>query len=179
MFPQIYSNRFYDSIGKTIEEVVKTLIEHVKKVNETLTTFYNDLVQSFKDKILPDLKESYANVERIIIAFAEEAFQLAGEFAQRVAQSMKAFEEDFAKIGATVSEQFKKIAAVFNTYFETVRKEVNDLYQILLDNLKTLPALEEMKNRVKEVTTASFQCIRKYTFSSPELTDNFNFSGFT
>lgn len=109
-------------------------------------------MQGFNEKILPALQETYTNVERIIMAFAEEAMRLVGEFAQRVAQSMKAFEEDFAKIGATVSEQFKKIAAIFNKYFETIRKEIKDLYQIILDNLKTLPGLDEVKNRIKEVT---------------------------
>lgn len=151
-FPFTYSNRFYESIGRSIEEILKTLIEHIKKVNETLTGFYKSVLQAFNEKILPALKETYTNVERIIMAFAEEAMRLVGEFAQRVVQSMKAFEEDFARIGATVSEQFKKIAAIFNKYFETIRKEIKDLYQIILDNLKTLPGLEEVKNRIKEVT---------------------------
>lgn len=130
---------------------MKTFIEYIKKVNETLTGFYKNLVQGFNEKILPALKDTYTNVERILMAFAEEAMRLVGEFAQRVVKSMKAFEEDFARIGATVSEQFKKIAAIVNKYIETVRKEINDLYQILLDNLKTLPGLEEIKSRVKEV----------------------------
>ncbi|KAG4078631.1 hypothetical protein HA402_015221 [Bradysia odoriphaga] len=145
-----FYNQFYESIGKTIEEVMKTLIEYVKKVNETLAEFYKDVRQAFNDNILPALKETYTNVERIIMAFAEEAVRLVGDFAQRVVQSMKAFEEDFAKIGSVVSEQFKKIAAVFNKYFDTIRKEANDFYQLIVDNLKTLPGLDEIKAKIKE-----------------------------
>lgn len=130
---------------------MKTLIEHVKKVNQTLTDFYKDVLQAFNDKILPALKETYTNLERIIMAFLDETMRLVSEFVERCVEGMKAFEDDFAKIGATVSEQFKKIATIFNKYFETIRKEINDLYQILVDNLKTLPGLEEVKNRLKEV----------------------------
>lgn len=85
------------------------------------------------------------------MAFLDETMRLVSEFVERCVEGMKAFEDDFAKIGATVSEQFKKIATIFNKYFETIRKEINDLYQILVDNLKTLPGLEEVKNRLKEV----------------------------
>lgn len=131
---------------------MKTLIEHIKKVNETINEFYKDVVQAFNEKILPALKDTYTNVERIMMAFLDETMRLVTEFVERIVRDMKAFEEDFAKFGATVSEQFKKIAAIFNKYFETVRKEINDLYQILLDNLKTLPALDEVKNRLKEVS---------------------------
>lgn len=130
---------------------MNTLTEHVKKVNETITGFYDEVRQAFSEKILPALKETYTNVERTIIALAEEAIKLIGEFAQRVAESMKAFEEDFAKIGATVSAQFKKIAATFDKYFDALRKEINDFYQIILDNLKTLPGLDEIKGKIKEV----------------------------
>lgn len=139
------------SIGKSIEEIVKTLIEHVKKVNQVLTDFYKDVLQAFNEKILPALKETYTNVERIVSALVEESVRLITEFIQRGVKSLKAFEEDFAKIGATVSEQFKKLADIFNKYFETIRKEINDLYQILLDNLKALPPWDEVKNRLKEV----------------------------
>lgn len=130
---------------------MNTLIEHIKKINQTITEFYKDVVEAFKEKILPALKETYSNVERIMMAFVDETIRFVSEFVERCVQGMKAFEEDFAKIGATVSEQFKKVAAIFNKYFETIRKEINDLYQILVDNLKTLPALEEVKNRLKEV----------------------------
>lgn len=130
---------------------MKTLIEHIKKVNQTLSEFYNDVLQAFNEKILPALKDTYTNIERIMTAFFDEAMRLVTEFVERVVRDMKAFEEDFAKFGTTVSEQFKKIAAIFNKYFETIRKEINDLYQILLDNLKALPALDEVKNRLKEV----------------------------
>ncbi len=151
IFQTIFSNKFYESVGRTIEEVTKALIEYIKKVNETITEFYNDVRQAFNEKILPALKETYTNVQRIIMAFAEEAMRLVGEFAQRVVQSMKAFEDDFAKIGATVSEQFQKIAATFNKYFDTIRKEINDFYQLIVDNLKTLPGLDEVKAKIKEV----------------------------
>lgn len=121
-------------------------------MNETLTEFYNDVRKSFNDNILPALKETYTNVERIIMAFAEEAVRLIGDFVERVVKSMKAFEEDFAKIGGVISEQFKKIAAIFNKYFDTIRKEVNDFYQLIVDNLKTLPGLDEIKAKLREVT---------------------------
>ncbi|KAJ6644415.1 Apolipophorin [Pseudolycoriella hygida] len=145
-----FYDRFYGTIGKSLEEIATTVSQYIQKVSETLSKFYSDLWTSFKDKILPAIKDTYTNLERVLIAFGEEAVRFIADFIERTAEKLKMFEGDFAKLGVTVSEQFKKIAAFVNQYLDTLRKEINDFYQIILDNLKTLPGWEDIKKRAKE-----------------------------
>lgn len=148
----LYSNRVYGTVGKTIVEIVKVLIENAGKLYDIFAEFYRKLQQAFEERILPALKQTYTQLEAIGPRIYEDTLTMLANLFERVAKSLKAFEEDFAKIGKAISETFKSFAAMFTKYFEIIRKELYDVYAIVADNVREMHAFDYVKERFAEVS---------------------------
>lgn len=73
---------------------------------------------------------------------------------ERLVESLKKFEEDFKKIGASVSEFSKKARQIIDEQWTIIQRELEDVYKLIVDHLKSLPGLDAMKEKYNEVSNS-------------------------
>lgn len=126
-------------------------MENFKKISAVATDFYKSLLDTFTQKILPALKEVYGKVEQSLFAMYQETIDLLSAVFERTIKALKVFEEDFNKVGKVFSEVFKNFASAAAKWIEVLRKEVKDIYDLVLNYVKTFPGLDFIKEKYEAI----------------------------
>lgn len=147
----ISSHRFYGTIGKTINEIVNVIVEHVKKTHDLITELYTKTLSAFNERLLPALKESWSQIEQTGSALYEETLSLAMGAAEQVISVLKTFEKDFAKLGKAFSEYIKRFADLVDRWTATARKELAEIAKLLEDTLNELPGWDYFKAKLQDI----------------------------
>lgn len=151
MFYFIFSRDTYDTLNKSVGEIVRTLIDHFNKATQILTDLFKQLYEGFNEKILPSLKESLNRVELILRDLYEEALRVALDLFERFIDILKKHEEDLKKLGESARNWLRKWAEGANKYTDAIRQEVEQIWNLILDTIKSSPGLESIRERVQEV----------------------------
>lgn len=124
---------------------------HFNQITKTITDFFKSLYDGFNERILPSLKESYNQVEKVLMDLFDEILALAAGLFERLVESLKKFEKDFKQISQTISETSKKMTKFLGEQFEALQRELEDLYKLIVDYFKTLPGFDVIKEKYQEV----------------------------
>ena len=120
---------------------------------------------AYNDKIAPAIKDTLDKALQVAQTLYEELSATALTLFERAVDHLKTYEGDFKKIAASLSESFKKVAQVVQKYADIVRKEVNDIYNLVVDQIKSLPGYENLKERIDDVSTVC--CVQRKQLNSP------------
>lgn len=138
-------------MNKAIAEILKTLTEQYQKTIKILTDLYKQLYDGFNERILPQLKDSFKSIEQILRNIYDETVNLGLHLFEKVLEQLKKYEDDFKKLGQVTVEWAKKISEAATKYFDLLRQEINDLYQLVVDGLKSLPGFDVLKEKAQEL----------------------------
>lgn len=147
----MYSQVVYTTIGKTIGDILQVLRDSLTKIYYIINDFAKKLLQIFNDDILPTLSQTYNKLSEIITKFYEDTFNLFVAFIERAIKALKSYEDDFIKIGKIVSDIVKNVVKIVAKYGEILRKELSDFYRLLIDNIKSLPGYEDIKQKIIDI----------------------------
>lgn len=81
-----------------------------------------------------------------------ELLSAASHFFERLIESLKKFEGEFKKIGQSVSEASKKASKFITEQWAIVQRELDDIYKLIMDYIKSLPGLDTIKEKYQEVS---------------------------
>lgn len=140
----------YDTLNKTVGEILRTLIEHFNQLSKTINEFFKQLYDAFNERILPTLKESYNHIVEALSHLFDELLNSIVNLFSRLIDSLKRFEEDFKKIGKSVNEWAQKVGQIFNEQWTIIRRELEDIVKLIVDYIKSLPGLEVIKEKYNE-----------------------------
>lgn len=129
---------------------------HFNQISKTITDFFKSLYDGFNERILPDLKESYNQVEKVLLDLFDEVLSSAASSFERLVESLKKYENDFKQISQSISETSKKAIKFLGEQFEAVQRELEDIYKLIVDYLKSLPGFEVIKQKYQEVRDIDF-----------------------
>lgn len=132
-------------------ELLRTLMAHFHQITKTITDFFKSLYDGFNERILPSLKESYNQIEKVLMDLFDEILAVAANLFERLVESLKKFEKDFKQISQTISESSKKVTKFLGEQFEALQRELEDLYKLIMDYLKSLPGFDVLKEKYQEV----------------------------
>lgn len=147
----ISSTKTYKTLNKTVGELLRVLIDHFNQISKTITELFKNLYEGFNERILPSLKESYNHIEKVISDLFSELVSVASQFFEKLIESLKKFEGEFKKIGESVSDASKKAIKIIGEQWKTIVHELQDIYQLIVDYLKSVPGLDVIKEKYKEV----------------------------
>lgn len=102
--------------------------------------------------MLPQIKESLGKISQIFEGLITETLNLAVDSLNRGLKGLKAFEGDFAKVGKVISENVKSLSKVLSKHFEAVRKELSDIYKLVVDYVKSLQGFDAIKQKIEVVS---------------------------
>lgn len=139
-------------MNKTVGELLRTLIEHFHQISKTITELFKNLYDGFNERILPSLKESYTQIEKVLSDLFHELISTAGHFFEKLIESLKKFEGEFKKIGQSVSDAAKKASKFILEQWAVIQHEIEDIYKLILDYLKSLPGIDTIKEKYQEVS---------------------------
>lgn len=139
-------------MNKTVGEILRTLVSHFEKISKTITDLFKQLYEGFNERILPALKESLNHIEQSLLNLYDEVVNAALHLFDRLVEALKKFEDDFKKIGKTAGEWFKKTSKILADQLVIIQKELDDLYKLLVDYIKSFPGLEALKEKYNEVS---------------------------
>lgn len=124
---------------------------HFNQISKTITDFFKSLYDGFNERILPSLKESYNQIEKVLMDLFDEILSSAATLFERLVASLKKFENDFKQISQTISETSKKATKFLGEQFEAIQREIEDLYKLIVDYIKSLPGFDVIKDKYQEV----------------------------
>lgn len=124
---------------------------HFNQICKTITDFFKNLYDGFNESILPTLKESYNQIEKVLLDLFDEVLSSAAGLLERLIASLKKYENDFKQISQSISETSKKAIKFLGEQFEALQRELEDLYKLLVDYFKSLPGFDVIKQKYQEV----------------------------
>lgn len=124
---------------------------HFNQICKTITDFFKSLYDGFNESILPTLKESYNQIEKVLLDLFDEVLSSAAGLLERLIASLKKYENDFKQISQSISETSKKAIKFLGEQFEALQRELEDLYKLLVDYFKSLPGFDVIKQKYQEV----------------------------
>jgi len=142
--------KVYETLNKTVGELLRTLIEQFNQISKTINEFLKQLYDGFNERILPSLKDSYNHIEQTLSGLFDELLSAVHHLFERLVEALKKFEDDFKKIGKTVGEWSKNVTKVLNEQWTVIKRELEDIYKLIIDHLKSLPGLEGIKEKYNE-----------------------------
>lgn len=161
-----YSKKTYELLNKTVGEILRTLVSHFEKISKTITDLFKHLHDGFNERILPSLRESWAQIEQTLLNLYDEVVNATSHLIERLIDTLKKFEEDFKEIGKTAAEWLKKFSKTLTQQLAILQKEFEDLYKLVVDYIRALPGLETLKEKYNEVSTYR---LRLYLISASQL----------
>lgn len=138
-------------MNKAIGEILKTLTEQYQKTIKVLTDAYKQLYDGFNERVLPQLKESFKGIEVIIRNLYDETINLGLSLFEKLIEQLKRLEPELKRLGKITTEWAKKISDVANKWIDQIRQEINDIYKIIVDGLKSLPGFDSLKEKASEL----------------------------
>lgn len=148
---QSISKSTYKTLNNTVGELLRTLLAHFNQITKTITEFFKSLYDGFNERILPSLKESYNQIEKVLSDLSDEILAVVSNLFERLVESLKKYEKDFKQISESISEQTKKLSKFLGEQLQALQRELEDLYKLILDYLKSLPGFEALKQKYQEV----------------------------
>lgn len=139
-------------MNKTVGEILRTLVEHFTQISKTINDLFKQMYDGFNERILPSLKESFNHIEQALSSLFDELLSSVLHLFERLVESLKKFEGDFKKIGKSATEWLKKVSKVLNEQWQGVQRELDDLYKLIVDYVKSLPGLDAIKEKYNEVS---------------------------
>lgn len=165
------------AVTKLLDELTTTFLGYYEKISAIVSDFYKEVEEAFNTKFLPLFKDLYNQIEALVYNLYEEFVSLVGGVFERIAKALKGFEDDFNKISAALADLFKNVSLYFKEYVEQFEKEVRDMWQLLIQQLQTLPGLEVVKTKIEEVSKNCRSNFRPRFYSSRSLVTEVNQSG--
>lgn len=103
-------------------------------------------------------------ISKIFQDFLDETLNLAVDSLNHGLKTLKSFEGDFAKVGKVISENLKSFAKILSKQIEAIRKELTDIYQLIVDNVKQWEGFDAIKHKIEVVSCkkqfANFESFR-------------------
>lgn len=82
-------------MNKSVGELLRTLMAHFNQISKTITDFFKNLYDGFNERILPSLKESYNQIEKVLSELYDELLAAAGSALERLLEALKKFEPEW------------------------------------------------------------------------------------
>lgn len=129
------------------------MVEHFNQISKTINEFFKHLYDGFNERILPSLKESYNHIEQVLSNLFDELLSSLHHLFDRLVDTLKRFEEDFKKISKSANDWSKKAAKTLGEQWAIVLREIEDVYKLFIDHLKSFPGIEVLKEKYNEVSS--------------------------
>lgn len=147
----VASQKTFAPLNKAIGDILKTLTEQYQKAIKILTDLYKQLYDGLNDRVLPDLKKSFKAIEIVLRDIYEETMKLGINLFEKVVELLKRFEPEFKKLAELTTDWAKGTSEFLNKYFDLIRQQINDIYQLVVDGLKSVPGFDVLKEKASEL----------------------------
>lgn len=147
----ILSQKTFGPLNKAIGEILQMLCEQYEKALKILTDLYNQLHDGFNTHVLPELEKSFKAIEIVLRDIYDETVKLGVSLFEKAVEKLKKFEPEFKKLAEVVTEGAKKIYEVLNKYTDLINKEINEIYHSIVEELKSVPGLDTLKQKALEL----------------------------
>lgn len=134
---------------KALGEILKTLSAHFEQTSKVLNDLGKQLYESYTEKIQPALKQTLTNIESILRTIYEELYNIAITWAEKLYERLK--EIDLTELNKAISKLINQLSKTFGGYLELISNEISEIYELILDQLRALPGLDTIKEKLKEL----------------------------
>lgn len=134
-------------LAKAFSTISASISEQFATIQDALKKFYEQALTAFNEKILPEIKKLYSSLQKLASDLYEQSVKLLSAVFERVAKSLKTFEEDFNKISKTIRDAFGSTYEAIGQYMKEICQEIKDLFELLKQQLQTLPGVEFVKEK--------------------------------
>lgn len=148
----LFSKKIHQTVGKTIGDILRILVDNFKKIGDTINNFFKQIYEILNEKILPTIKNSLNKIADIFQALFEETLNLAVDSLKQALKTLKQFEGDFAKVSKVITDNLKSVGQVLSKHIEAIRKEIDDIYKLVIEHIKSWPGLEQLKQKIEVVS---------------------------
>lgn len=149
------SKSAYQSLDNTVGDLLRTLWAHINEITQIITDLCKTLCDEFCESILPSLKESYNKIESVLTDLFDEIVTVSANLFEHLIKSLKKFEKEFQQINQTISEASQKVSKFLGEQLQVLRRELENIYKLIVDHLKSLPGLDVLKEKYQEVKQIS------------------------
>lgn len=129
------------------------VVDNVQQLNKLLTDFFDQLWTGINENVLPALNESLKKLGATCASIYDELASIALNLIKRGVNQLKAFESDFGKVGKELKESLKSLFEALSTYANSLRTELNEIFKLVTDTIKDIPAYEALKEKFSEVSS--------------------------
>lgn len=143
------SQKTFGPINKAIVEIFKTLSAHFEQTNKILSELGKQLYESYTEKIQPTLKQTLDSVETLLRGIYEELYNIAITWAEKLHERLKTV--DLSELNKSVSKLAGQVTKIVGAYVEVIAKEAEEIYKLLVDAAQSLPGLDAIKDKLKEI----------------------------
>lgn len=138
-------------MAKTFNTLADAIREQFQTIETALKQFYEQSVTAFNEKILPELKKLYESLQKLVSELYEQSIKLLSAAFERVAKALKTFEDDFNNISKAIREASGNTYEAIGQYIKDICQELKDLFELLKQQIQTLPGLEFVKEKYAEI----------------------------
>lgn len=93
---------------------------------------------------------------KILQGLLDETLNFAVDSLSRALTALKSLGGDFARLGKIITENLKSVTTVLSKHFEAIRKEVDEIYKLIVDYFKSFEGFDLLKQKI-EVVRAIFE----------------------
>lgn len=133
-----------------VEAQIKLIISTYEKLSEQVTGIQVKLVDAYK-KISPDLIDAYKKLVAIFADAAKSGLEIGSKLVNQILDIIREHEKDVKLIINNLTTSFQDIGRVTIKQVTQLRNEVRDLANLLIDQVKSLPIYENLKERLQEL----------------------------
>lgn len=134
-----------------ISEISQVFVTNVKKLNQLLTEFFEQLWEGVKENVLPPLQATLKKFGQIGTSIYDELVSFALNVLDRAVKQLKTYEGDVNKISNDLKESLKTLHDALSKYVQIVQNELSEIIKSITDTIKKIPALKEIKSKLQEV----------------------------
>ncbi|KAK1130809.1 hypothetical protein K0M31_018919 [Melipona bicolor] len=147
---QAILNKYLGAIISAITETMKQVAKGVEKLQQQL----NELTATLKEAVkstYPKLKESYNKIFSHVVDVVDSAVKLANTYLNAVLDLINQHQQEIKDVINVISGVSHDFAKVVLVALEQMKRNVNEFYNLLMNELKALPVYEILKEKLEEL----------------------------
>lgn len=129
---------------------MKQVAKGVEKLQQQLNELTATLKEAVKS-ICPKLKESYDKIFRHVADIVDAAVKLANTYLNAALDLINQHQKEIKDAMNMVSALSQDFAKVVLVALEQIKRNVNEFYTLLMNELKALPVYEMLKEKLEEL----------------------------
>ncbi|CAD1472425.1 unnamed protein product, partial [Heterotrigona itama] len=143
-------NKYFGAIVSAITETMKQVAKGLEKLQQQLNELTATLKEAVKS-IYPKLKESSEKISRHVVDILDAAVKLASTYLNAALDLINQHQKEIKDAINVVSELSHDFAKVVLVAFEQIKRNINEFYALLTNELKALPVYEMLKEKLEEL----------------------------